>query len=173
MHARQLLILLGIWAAPIGAAQAQSIDPLDQAAGDPSPASQVASCLEDAGQGARETCIGTSVATCTAEALTTVDMLGCLAPETEIWEARLAAAFGALRAVYVEQDGYADPARALAPRLDAYQAQWTTWREARCGFEYDKFRGGSMGRIVSADCRLHETARRALELEDLIEEAGL
>lgn len=173
MHARHLLISLAVWAAPIAVVQAQSIDPLAQAAGDPLPARQLASCLEDADQGARESCIGISVAACTAEALTTVDMLGCLAPETEIWEARLSAAFDALRAVYVEQDGYDDPARALAPRLEAYQAQWTAWREAKCGFEYDKFRGGSMGRIASADCRLEETARRALELEDLIAEAGL
>jgi len=100
-------------------------------------------------------------------------MLACLAPEIEFWETRLQATLDALRALYVEHDAYDDPVRALAPRLDAYQAQWVTWRDAKCGFEYDKFRGGSMGRITGADCRLYETARRSMELQDLIEEVGL
>lgn len=134
----------------------------------------VETCLSDAQQSdrTREDCIGVSVAPCATDALTTVEMLSCLMPEIEVWESRLQTTLDALRDLYAEQDADDDPARALAPRLDAYQAQWRTWRDAKCGFEYDKFRGGSLGRITSADCRLDETARRVFELEDLIEDAG-
>jgi uncharacterized protein YecT (DUF1311 family) len=175
MHLRDLLALLALWTSAIGTVHAQPSDPSDASNTSPSPAILLETCLNNAANGERprEACIGISLEQCTSDALTTVDMLGCLAPETEVWEARLDIAFAALRAVYVEQDADEDPARALAPRLDVYQSQWSMWRDARCGFEYDKFRGGSLGRITSADCRLVEAARRALELEDLIEERGL
>lgn len=175
MLVSRLLFLSALCMTSIGAALAQSDDIADAPITTPSPAAQVEVCLSEADQAmrARDTCIGVSVIPCSTDALTTVDMLGCLAPETEVWETRVLTALEALRAVYAEQDAYEDPLRALAPRLDAYQANWIIWRDAKCGFEYDKFRGGSMGRITRVDCRLDETARRALELEGLIEEAGL
>lgn len=134
----------------------------------------VQSCLEQAAHGeANETsCIGVSVSPCSADALTTVEMLSCLAPEASVWETRMSAALETLGAAYSEQDTFEEPARALAPRLRIYQDQWLIWRDAKCGFEHDKFRGGSLGRIASADCRLETTARRSLELEELAEEAA-
>lgn len=175
MLVSRLLFLSALCMNSIGPALAQSDDTADAPITTASPAALVEDCLSEADQGmrARDTCIGVSVIPCSTDALTTVDMLGCLAPEAEVWETRLQTALDALRAVYFEQDAYEDPVRALAPRLDAYQAQWIIWRDAKCEFEYDKFRGGSMGRITRADCRLDETARRTLELEDLIAEAGL
>lgn len=119
-----------------------------------------------------ETCIGTLVSACLSSAITTVDMLECYAPETEYWEGRMAVTFAGLSEAYQSQDQEDDPLRALVPRLEAVQAQWEVWRDANCGFEYDKFRGGSLGRVVSADCHLQETAERTLELEDLLEEAA-
>lgn len=175
MCGRTFPILLAVWMFAYGAVVAQEIDPSVDPNFDDSPAMMVETCLSDAQQSdrIREACIGVSVAPCATDALTTVEMLSCLMPEIEAWESRLQTALDALRDLYAEQDADDDPARSLAPRLDTYQAQWRTWRDAKCGFDYDKFRGGSLGRITSADCRLDETARRVFELEDLIEEAGL
>ena len=107
-----------------------------------------------------------------SSAVTTVDMLECYVSETEYWENRVTVTFAALSEVYRLQDEDDEPVRALLPRLENVQAQWRQWRDAKCGFEYDKFRGGSLGRVVSVDCRLQETAERVLELEDLLEEAN-
>lgn len=139
------------------------------------PKALVEDCLAraDAGEVTPESCIGTYANICAFTAFSTVDMLGCMSSETEIWEARLAKRFVALLEVYTLQDMDEDPIWALAPRLENTQAQWLAWRDAKCGFEYDKFRGGSMGRIMGADCRLDETAKRVFELEMLLEEAAL
>lgn len=138
------------------------------------PAELVQSCLEQAalGDGDRTSCIGISVSPCTANALTTVEMLSCLTPEIAVWESRMNAGLKALDVTYAEQDEFEDPVRALGPRLLVYQEQWLAWRDAKCGFEHDTFRGGSLGRIAGADCRLELTAKRVLELEDLAEEAS-
>lgn len=120
-----------------------------------------------------ETCTGAWVAPCSEDALTTVDILACYAPELAFWETRLSAVLVDLEQLYVELDQFEDATRALAPRLEIYQEQWEAWRAAKCGFEYDKFRGGSLGRITHADCQLTETSQRIVELGELLDEAGL
>jgi uncharacterized protein YecT (DUF1311 family) len=132
-------------------------------------------CLSDVGDTAAtdQNCIGVSVYSCLEGAFTTVDMLSCIEPERAYWDDRLNRAYRSLYAVYTQQDtedGFS-PVK-LAPRLRDVQRVWITWRDAKCGLAYDKFRGGSMGRITGADCHLQETAERALELEDLLEEAS-
>lgn len=135
----------------------------------------VETCLSEVQSGERDarSCIGASVAPCATDAITTVDMLSCIEPELVIWDERLNAAYAELLRVYGEQDLEDDPIRALAPRLEQVQTQWRTWRDAKCGFAYAQFRGGSMGRITGSDCHLRETGLRALELEALLEDAQL
>ncbi|MEL6861844.1 MAG: lysozyme inhibitor LprI family protein [Pseudomonadota bacterium] len=139
------------------------------------PKALVEDCLARAetGEVTQDSCIGTYANICAFTAFSTVDMLGCMSSEADVWEVRLAERYEALLEVYAAQDAFEDPIWALAPRLENAQAQWRDWRDAKCGFEYDKFRGGSMGRITGANCRLDETAKRALELETLLEEAQL
>ena len=131
-------------------------------------------CLSDVNTGpvTADRCIGVSVAACLNDAISTADILGCIEPERAYWDDRLNASYRALYALYTQQDtedGFS-PVK-LAPRLRDVQRVWITWRDAKCGLAYDKYRGGSMGRITGADCLLQETAERALELEDLLEEA--
>lgn len=131
-------------------------------------------CLADVATGGstEESCIGVSVYACLNDALTTADMLACIEPELAYWDARLNESYRTLYAVYSEQDtadGFS-PIK-LAPRLRDVQRVWIDWRDAKCGLAYDKYRGGTMGRITGADCHLQETAERALELEELLEEA--
>ena len=131
-------------------------------------------CLSDAEQGEtrEESCIGVSVAACLEEAFSTVDMLACIDPELTYWDDRLNDTYRSLYAEYAEQDTADDFSPiVLAPTLREVQRVWITWRDAKCSLEYDKYRGGSMGRITGADCHLQETAERALELEYLLEEA--
>lgn len=129
-------------------------------------------CLNQSapGQAREAACIGVVAGACLVDAITTVEMLGCFAPELEVWESRMTVAYDQLRLLYTEQDADEDPVRALAPRLESVQEQWSVWRDAKCGFEYDQYRGGSLGRIAHADCRLSETALRALDLEALLSE---
>ena len=138
------------------------------------PAQMVEGCLTDAEQNDRDPglCIGVSVRDCAENVLSTVDTIACIQPEFSVWNSRMDEAYQALSNVYAEQDAEDDPIRALAPRLDMLQRQWISWRDAKCGFEYDKYRGGSMGRVTSADCHLHETALRVLELATMLEEAS-
>ena len=126
-------------------------------------------CLASAQE--ETSCIGVTISACTANAYTTVDMLGCISPELEVWDQRLNSTYQALIALYAEQDIEESPTRALAPRIRFVQQEWIKWRDAKCGFENDKFRGGTMGRITGMDCHLQETAERALELNDLLREA--
>ena len=133
-------------------------------------------CLADVATSERteESCIGVSVYACLDGAVSTADMLGCIGPELAYWDERLNQSYRALYSTYTEQDtadGFSPIL--LAPTLREVQRVWITWRDAKCGLEHDKFRGGTMGRITGADCHLQETAERALELEDLLEEARL
>ncbi len=133
----------------------------------------IAECLKDSQSQNenQERCIGITVQACSQVAVSTVDILGCLQPEIDAWDTRLQSTYAQLVLVYSEQDAHEDPIRALAPRLEVVQEQWRVWRGAKCGFAYDMFRGGSLGRITAANCQLEETALRTLELDVLLAEA--
>lgn len=142
----------------------------EESAEAPAPEAIIDDCLGQPGVQREDACIGVVAGACLVDALTTVEMLACFVPELEVWESRMMVAYEQLRVVYAEQDVDEDPVRALAPRLESVQTQWSAWRDAKCGFEYDQYRGGSLGRITHADCRLTETAQRALDLEASLSE---
>ncbi|MCH9752090.1 MAG: DUF1311 domain-containing protein [Alphaproteobacteria bacterium] len=164
MFRLSLLAFMSLWFSAASLAQ-EDAPPLSSTA-----AEALEQCLA---QDDIETCTGAWVAPCSEDALTTVDILACYAPELAFWETRLSTALVELEQIYVELDQFDDATRALAPRLEIYQEQWEAWRAAKCGFEYDKFRGGSLGRITHVDCQLTETSTRVAELRALLEEAGL
>lgn len=171
-------VLLLTSCASMSAQESEVADPVEPVAEAPvvlSPEEAVEGCLYQAeiGTGSSASCIGVMVDHCPENLGTTVDMLNCLSLEIDFWEQRLAARYETLMALYGEQDSDYDAIRALAPQLKNLQAAWADWRDAKCGFAYSQYRGGSLGRIVGADCRLEETARRTLELEELIAEAGM
>ena len=61
----------------------------------------------------------------------------------------------------------------MAARLRETQRGWIEWRDLKCRFAYDEFRGGTLGRITGADCIMNMTAERAFELEDLKDAAEM
>ena len=132
-------------------------------------------CLSQADEGVvgGGSCIGRLVAPCSEAAVTTSAQLACIAPEQDIWDHRLEAAYAKLMRAYESADADYEPIRRLAPLLRNTQQSWRAWRDAKCGFEYSKFRGGSLGRIASAYCHLEETANRSLELQALLSETSL
>ena len=156
-----LLVLIGFWINTFSFAQQEAPTAVDEV---------LEQCLANADVGS---CAGVWVEQCLDDALTTVDVLNCYSTELSFWEARMSDHLAELEGLYAEQDMHEDASRALAPRLVVYQARWREWRAAKCAFEYDKFRGGSIGRITLADCQLGETAQRVEKIQSLREEAGV
>lgn len=174
---RRILVSLAAAILIGGLASAQSdYDLATDSDGNPlSPETALEGCLYQAmlGRGTEEDCIGIMYEYCPENAGTTVEMLGCIEPEIQFWDQKLNSAYGDLINVYEEQDSDFEDVRALAPRLRNVQLQWIDWRDAKCGFAYDQYRGGTIGRLTNANCRLEETAKRALEIQDLLVEARM
>lgn len=122
----------------------------------------------DSGDTRREDCIGIAVKACLGIAGWTLEMVTCVTEETEVWDRKLNETYKALMAAYKQQDEDFSDDYAMASRLKAVQRGWIKWRDLKCQFAYDEFRGGTMGRITGADCILTMTAERAIELEDLL-----
>lgn len=57
--------------------------------------------------------------------------------------------------------------------LNAVQKQWLAYRAAKCAFFNDLQRPGAWGLMLSADCRMDETAGRTLELRDILSDPNL
>jgi uncharacterized protein YecT (DUF1311 family) len=53
-------------------------------------------------------------------------------------------------------------------QLKQIQKQWLAYREAKCGFLNDLEQVSGWGIMLEADCRMDETARRTLELRDIL-----
>jgi uncharacterized protein YecT (DUF1311 family) len=91
----------------------------------------------------------------------TAEMIACAGAEAARWDRRLNAAYRALMA---------SPAHAPATKALLREAQraWVAFRDRGCAAEGEfTAEGGSLSRILAADCALRMTAQRALDLEDL------
>lgn len=139
--------------------------------------SDMAGCLYQAEmQGKdREGCIGIIAVPCLEDAVSTFDQVSCVGQETEFWDTRLNLKYNELRGAYMQQDrDDPDSYIQMAPLLKSTQLQWIKWRDAKCkGFERNRFRGGTLGRVTGADCLMTMTATRVFELEDLLAEARM
>ncbi len=155
----------------LGAGTSVAQDELAGASGEPA----LGDCLADAdaGKGAREACIGVMAEACPGMAGSTLDMVTCLSEEIEAWDARLNEAYKALIAAYEQQDADFADDYDMVSRLREVQRGWIKWRDLKCSFAYDEFRGGTAGRLTGADCMLDMTARRVFELQDLLATAGM
>lgn len=91
---------------------------------------------------------------------TTQGIAECVMGEHATWDTVLNREYKAARAQYADDQTAADGLR------DAQRA-WIAWRDAECAFQYDRYGGGSMRTIASANCRMSMTAQRALELRAL------
>ena len=57
--------------------------------------------------------------------------------------------------------------------LKDVQKLWLYYRTAKCGFLNDLENPGAWGMMLSADCRMDETARRTIELRDILGDPNL
>ena len=89
----------------------------------------------------------------------TVGMLDCIGEELNTQDARLNGAYQKLRSQLSAERRKA---------LQGAQRLWIQYRDANCDFYLDP-EGGTLHRVMAADCVLRETAERAKELEGLAE----
>ncbi|MDB6177863.1 lysozyme inhibitor LprI family protein [Paracoccus sp. Z330] len=108
-------------------------------------------------------CIGRAAEACqndAPEGHTTLGTSQCLMGERDVWDALLNREYAALR----NSLGETNPS---AESLLQAQRAWIAFRDADCRYAYDRWHGGSMRVIASADCQMRHTARRTFELRDL------
>jgi len=90
----------------------------------------------------------------------TVEMLGCIGEELSTQDARLNGAYQKKLRSQLSSD--------RKKALQSAQRLWIQYRDANCDFYHDP-EGGTLHRVMAADCVLRETAERAKELEGLAE----
>lgn len=96
----------------------------------------------------------------------TANMRDCMAAETERWDARLNKAYKAILPVLAKR-GMVGDTNVKKAFVEAESA-WLKYRKANCTY-YVSRTGGTIDLINGASCWLDETARRTLELEDVLE----
>ncbi len=119
-------------------------------------------CLEENAASPRA-CIGVGEKECLKQLEDTETTRGevlCADSEREIWGRRLAASVAQMSAAM-------DPSR--RPFWATAEKKWVAARDAQCDFEASIYLGGSLARLVRADCLLRETGARAIEIALLIE----
>jgi len=89
----------------------------------------------------------------------TVEMLGCIAAETKLQDARL-------NKVY--KDVIVELSEPRKKELRDAQRAWIKYRDANCKF-YNDPDGGTMASVRSSDCFMMTTASRVKELENFKE----
>lgn len=129
---------------------------------------EVCMAQQEADGGAPDSCIGVSVRSCSERAVSTADQVACIEFEAMFWSDRLKIVFDQLLKHYEAEDAEYESLRAVAPIFQNTQEVWETWRDAKCGFAYGEYRGGSMGVAASFYCQMQMTAERALEIEALL-----
>lgn len=118
-------------------------------------------------------CLGVSAQQCMGAGSggsTTIGMMDCLDQEREYWDARLNAAYKAVRAKArasdAELDNWGSSAPRTAPALKQMQRAWITYRDTTCEFERAQWGGGSGGGPAVLSCLMRLTGEQALYLED-------
>ncbi len=89
---------------------------------------------------------------------TTAGMVQCSSIALEGWDLLL-------NSTYQSVMSYADDGVKTA--LRSAQRSWIAYRDAKCAVWLSLYEGGSMGRLLGADCMRDETARRALDLREI------
>jgi uncharacterized protein YecT (DUF1311 family) len=115
-------------------------------------------CLVDA-KDEKIACLGRLQKPCLEEpgGETTGGMVECSRDERELWAARADTASAAIAARLA-------PARLKL--FNAAEKAWRDYRDASCAYDSSIYDGGSLERVIVADCLLRETALRAIDLED-------
>ena len=104
-------------------------------------------CLSRSGK----TCLGLVQAACLKRPAseTTSGMVGCAEKERRLWEERAQSIAASLRST-------ASPGQLAA--LDSAWSQFEHWRAAKCAYAATLYEGGSLSRVVAAECAMQTTA---------------
>lgn len=156
MNAARALFGLAFAAGLLAAWPARGEPPVDRATL-PSMAQSEAftQCLDEQ-KPSRIACLGRIQRACLNAddaAATTYGAVLCAERERTLWARWGEAAAQALRA---------DPHRRAF--LKKAETAWATYRDAECAYEASIYLGGSLAKVVSADCRLRLTATHAIDL---------
>lgn len=108
----------------------------------------------------RRGCIGRVANPCqdTPDGASTVGMIGCFEREHAVWDERLNRAYREAMAAF-DENGKA--------YLKGTQQAWLKFRAQACEWPAKVYPGGSIGGPLAADCRLDQTALRAIDLADI------
>ncbi len=106
-------------------------------------------------------CIGVAASACEKkpEMASTRGLTDCSIRENAVWDERLNSRYQVLRAELSEQS---------ARKLRDIQRTWIAWRKEKCELPYLLFEGGSIARVLAAQCVMRATALRAIELDAAI-----
>jgi uncharacterized protein YecT (DUF1311 family) len=88
----------------------------------------------------------------------------CSDNETAAWDVLLNKAWAELPE---------DLGSARFAELKDIQKQWLAYRDVKCAFLNDPARVSAWGLMLEADCRMDETARRTIELRDILADPNL
>lgn len=120
----------------------------------------LAGCLQDAARDnqSQYNCIGYSAKNCLArsENQTTAGMELCNLDEMRAWDLLLNRSYQVLR-----KDG-------SVPGLRDVQRAWISYRDQKCDLFDAVYQGGTIARVLRADCMRQETARRVLDLHSFV-----
>lgn len=140
-------------------------------------------CLKQNAE-APERCIGTVYKPCTdaPEGSSTAGMGACAGRETAVWQEKVEASFkqllvGALGDIQAQPwnrppENKRDKAVPGTDILNDMQATWRIWRAKKCDALSMQAEGGSLSRVLYGSCIYEETARHALWLASLVEDAS-
>jgi len=131
------------------AAEDQALLPEDKAA--------MEACLRTAIEEFKlpDACISVIEDPCMQDADSTVGMFACVDRETAFWDAL------ARQSLQRQRDENSED---LNQELDALQALFEKWRDAKCTYGENRSDGGSMAGVDSNLCHMTETARNAIDL---------
>ncbi|AXS40906.1 lysozyme inhibitor LprI family protein [Breoghania sp. L-A4] len=90
----------------------------------------------------------------------TMGMSACAVREQRFWDERLNAAYSELRRVLGE------PVRT---ELRDVQRLWIKWRDTSCAFTIAYYDGGTAYKPAMALCGMRATARRAIDLQEILD----
>jgi len=144
------------------AAVAACATPTATAAEDAAPQSPIENCLALAGDDldAQRACIGHFATWCvenTPGGETTVGMIQCVRSEQMQWENVRGAEVNRMRAQETPSQ---------VALLDQAITEHARWTEARCAYEASIYEGGSLSRVIAAQCVRNAVAEHALYLRN-------
>jgi uncharacterized protein YecT (DUF1311 family) len=144
----------------VGAAHAQSARLAPPPLGEANPAdiAAVQTCTARANDyAALDACADVVGQSCMREpgAETTVGMISCGMRSRGAWDVALNTAYAAQMK---------SETRGQRSTLQRAQRAWIAWRDAGCAYEASAMEGGSLARVIEAECLARKTAARAIEL---------